>query len=255
MPGNELNGLRVLVTRPVDQSRNLVELIKQHGGQTIECPMLVIEPLRPDKKSMRLLEGLSRKELVIFVSANAVRHAHQYIPQDIRHELTIAAIGRGTANELARAGLQVNILPDASHDTEALLALPQLNEVKNRHVVIVRGQGGREKLADTLRARGANVDYAEVYRRVAPQVQLDTRFSAGSIDAISITSAEALTNLVSLVKTQQQTWLFEKPLVVFHDRMAQQARTSGFTSTVLVVNEMSDAGIVAGLVQLNTTGA
>jgi uroporphyrinogen-III synthase len=255
MPDNGLDGLKVLVTRPSEQAQNLVKLIEQHAGNPVLLPMLKIEPVQPDESSLHLLQQLTGKELLIFISANAVRYAHQYVPQAIRHELTIAAIGRGTANELARAGLQVNLLPDTSHDSEALLALPQLSDIKGRHVVIVRGQGGREKLAETLRARGANVDYAEVYRRVAPDVKIEEHLSPAGIDIISITSGEALTNLAELARAQQQSWVFEKPLVVFHNRIAQQAKELGFGKTVLVVKEMSDAGIVHSLVQMNNTGA
>jgi uroporphyrinogen-III synthase len=255
MPDNALNGLKVLVTRPFEQAKNLVKLIEQHGGQPVLLPMLKIDPVLPDETSLHQLQQLTGNELLIFVSANAVRYGHHYVPQAIRHELTIAAIGRGTANELARAGLQVNLLPDTSHDSEALLALPQLSDVKDRHIVIVRGKGGREKLAETLRARGANVDYAEVYRRVAPEVKIDEHLSPAGIDIISITSGDALNNLAVLAHAQQQTWVFEKPLVVFHNRIAQQAKELGFGKTVLVVSEMSDAGIVRSLVQMNKTGA
>jgi uroporphyrinogen-III synthase len=255
MPDNELNGVRVLVTRPPEQAQNLVKLIEQHGGQPVLLPMLKIEAIEPDEASLRHLTQLTGEELVIFVSANAVRNAQHYVPQKIRHELTIAAIGRGTANELARAGLQVNLVPDSSHDSEALLELPQLTHVKDRHVVIVRGKGGREKLAETLRARGAIVDYAEVYQRVAPNVKIDEHLTTDGIDVISITSGEALANLAALAKTQQQNWLFERPLVVFHARIAQQAKELGFSKPALVVNEMSDAGIVYSLVQMQKTGA
>ena len=247
MPDNDLNGLKVLVTRPAAQAQTLIGLIRQHGGQPVPLPMLKIEPMVPSQQSLHLLRQLSRNDIVIFASANAVHYAHEYIPAETRHDLTIAAIGRGTANELAKAGLQVNMQPERSHDSEALLALPQLKHVQNRHVVIVRGKGGREKLAQTLRERGAVVDYAEVYQRVAPDIQIDEQLSASSVDVISITSSEALTNLARLAEAQQQGWMFEKPLVVFHERIAQHASELGFRKSIHVVEDMSDAGIVASL--------
>ena len=255
MPGNDLNGVSVLVTRPVEQAVNLTNLIKQQGGKAVLFPLLEIEPVGLSQSTRALFAELDCNDLLIFVSANAVRFAQQYILDKEPGSLAIAAIGRGTATELARLGLKIKIVPEKPHDSEALLALPELQNVKDRHVVIVRGEGGREKLADSLRARGAEVDYAEVYRRVAPDVQISSQISREKVDVITITSGEALTNLAEMAKQQNQPWLFEKPLVVIHDRIAQLANKLGFSKPVQVTSEVSDAAILESLVQMKKSGS
>lgn len=255
MPGDDLNEVRVLVTRPVEQAVNLANLVKQHGGEPVLFPLLQIEPIEPAEAGKALFDKLGHDDLLIFVSANAVRCAQQYFVNKAPASLSIAAIGRGTANELARLGVKAGLVPGKSQDSEALLAMPELKNVKGRHVVIVRGEGGREKLAETLRARGAEVDYAEVYRRVAPDVRISSYISTDKVDVITITSGEALTNLAEMAKQQDQSWLFEKPLVVIHDRIAQRAMQLGFNKPVQVTSEVSDTAILNCLLELKRSGS
>lgn len=255
MPNNDLNGVRVLVTRPVEQSANLGHIIEQKGGHAILFPLLRIEPVIDSAAVITLFSQLSKVDLLIFVSANAVRCAEPYLAGLAPDSVTIAAIGRGTSNELTRVGLSPQLIPATSYDSEALLALPELQDMTDKHVIIVRGQGGREKLATTLQARGAEVDYAEVYRRVAPEAQLISQFSSDDVDVITITSGEALTNLAGMANQQNQAWLFEKSLVVIHDRIAQQARQLGFKKTVQVTAAVSDSAIVDSLIQMKQTGS
>jgi uroporphyrinogen-III synthase len=93
-----------------------------------------------------------------------------------RHQ--VFAVGPGTARALQAHGLDSIITPDGQ-DSEALLALPQLADVAGKRVVIVRGVGGRALLADTLRARGAQVDFMECYRRMRPRA--DAGAAAGAL--------------------------------------------------------------------------
>ena len=125
----------------------------------------MIKP-RPDRAAVRAAVGpADRYDLVIFVSANAVRFGADMLDQ--RRDLKVAAVGQATAAALNAAGYRVSLMPSEGADSEALLAMPQLAHMAGQRVLIVRGTGGRELLSEVLTARGAQVQYAEVYTREA----------------------------------------------------------------------------------------
>ena len=84
--------------------------------------------------------------------------------------LQVATVGGASVRALERFGITGVVAPQGRYDSESLLDLPALAAVNGRRVVIFRGEGGRELLGETLRARGAVVEYAECYRRVRPEL-------------------------------------------------------------------------------------
>lgn len=247
MPEPELAGLRVLVTRPADQADDLCRLIGAAGGIPVRLPTLEILLAADPPAVHATLERLDRYSLAIFVSANAVEHFvamldRQALPQSLR----LAAVGRRTAQALTQHLHRPIITPATEFNSEGLLALPELSDVAGHHVLIVRGDGGRELLGETLRARGAAVDYIEVYRRGRPAG--DLRPVQDNIDFITTTSNEALQNLFDMAANEEQrAWLRSLPLLVFSRRGIELARRLGFHNEVRMVSQASDAGIIETL--------
>ena len=167
----KLKGTRILVTRPTHQASPLMEAIEQAGGIALHFPTIQIECVDNSLATEELLPHLDDYRLAIFTSPNAV---DQGLPQmrrdrELPATLRLAAIGTATAQRLqALLGRVIDIVPHGRSNSEGLLTEPALQEVDGQKIVIVRGTGGRELLASTLRARGAQVDYLEVYRRTRP---------------------------------------------------------------------------------------
>lgn len=253
MPPSELQALRVLVTRPVHQAGPLCELIEQAGGQAVRFPVLAVEPLPESAPLAAILAQLDRYDLAIFISHNAVRFGiaaaarHGGIPATLR----LAAVGEGSRRELERQlGRAVDLAPQGRFDSEALLALPPLQQVAGQAILIVRGAGGRELLAATLRQRGARVDYAEVYRRLRPrrpEPQTLAAWRAGGVNIITVTSNEGLQNLYEMVGVAARDWLLDMPLLVVSERSAALARELGFRQPPLVAASASEPSIVETL--------
>jgi uroporphyrinogen-III synthase len=123
-----------------------------------------------------------------------------------------------------------------------------MQAVAGRRVAIFRGDGGRELLGDTLRARGAVVEYVESYRRALPQADaapLLKEWAGGDIDAVTVTSSEGLRNLCVLVGTTGLEHLKRTPLFVPHPRIELAAKDAGCTH--IVVTQQGDDGLIAGL--------
>jgi uroporphyrinogen-III synthase len=157
-----LSGFVVLVTRPEHQADELVTAIDDAGGEAIRFPVIDIEPQDSADVSRRL-EALPAADITIFISTNAVMYGLHCVAGD---ETAIAVIGPATKSAIESAGRQVDIFPEQGYDSEHLLAAAELQDVSGKNIRIIRGDGGRELLADTLRERGATVDYLSVYRRL-----------------------------------------------------------------------------------------
>jgi len=251
-PSPSLAGRGVVVTRPREQAARLAELIKAASGRPILFPALeIVDPI--DSRTLRsLIDGLDRFDLAIFVSPTAASRGMEMIRarRALPPGLRFAAIGKGSARELRRFGIAEVLAPQEGADSEALLALPELQHMRGRTVVIFRGAGGRELLADTLTRRGAAVDYAECYRRIRPSgdAQMLLRaWSRGEIHAVTVTSREALSNLFDMVGTLGRHWLQKTPLFVPHERIARAARALGMPN--VVVTESGDEAMVTAIIR------
>lgn len=247
----ELSGVRVLVTRPRHQADGLCRLIEAAGGEPIVFPVLEIGP-PPDPQALdALLARLGAFHLAIFISANAVQAAVARLGGSWPAGVKIAAVGRATAEALRTAGLPVDVVPTGRYDSEGLLSTEAVQEVSGQRIVIFRGDGGREHLAETLRSRGAEVQYAECYQRLRPQgddlAALD-RLQRGEIDLAVVTSCEGLANLFDMVGTAGQELLRALPIVLISERAAEAARQLGVQQP-LVATEASDAGILEAMVR------
>ena len=243
-----LAGRTVLVTRPVHQAATLAQMVKAAGGEAFVFPALAIEAVAAERLADSL-EYLAGADIAIFISPNAAQFGMAAIrARGGLPALQIFAVGPGTARVLAAEGVEGVITPDGQ-DSEALLALPQMQAVAGRRVVIVRGAGGRPLVADTLRARGADVQFLECYRRTCPHADaapLLARWQAGGIDAVTVASAETLHNLAVLLGEPGASLLTATPLFVPHEKIAEAARRFGIAH--VVATQGGDAGLLDGLV-------
>ena len=243
-----LGGAGILVTRPAREAAGTAQRIAALGGEPFIFPAIVILPPLDTKGLERAHAALAKYDGAIFVSANAV----EYGAPDSRRwpsTLTPFAPGPGTAQAVADAGIPGTRIPSTSFDSEGLLALPELADVRGKRFIVFRGDGGREQLGDTLRARGADVDYIACYRRAKPRggtEGLADLFRERRIHAVTLTSSEGLDNLWEIVPEPLRAAWRACPTFVPHERIAARARELGLPT---VETGAGDAGLLAGLLQ------
>lgn len=247
-----LEGVGVLVTRPAHQAANLARLVGEAGGTAVLFPTLEIVEIADSAALGELIDRLEQFDLAVFVSPNAAEvglkkvRARRTWPTALK----VAAVGQGSARELRRLGIPEVLAPDDGNDSESLLALPQLQNVSGWRVVIFRGAGGRETLAEGLRQRGAQVAYAECYRRQVPQCDaapLLARWQSGEIGAVTVTSGDCLRNLVAMLGPQAEALVKRTPLFAAHPRIGALAGQLGW-DTVFSANR-GDGGLVECLIE------
>lgn len=251
-----LEGYSVLVTRPVEQAAGLIAEIERNGGQVLFAPMIGIQPKRNDQAAVRAIDSLADYQAVIFISRNAVEFGMALIRRRERSlaHAAVYAVGVGSAAQLRGLGVSDVLTPRSEFSSEGLLKLPGLSSqaIEGKNVLIIRGAGGRELLAQTLVARGARVDYCEVYERVVPPTCLAEVLKAvapGLPDIGIITSPEALTNLANKIDEEGVDLLYEVPLLVVGSRTAQAVEGLGFTEPPIVVDNPGDQCIVAAIIR------
>lgn len=232
---------RVVVTRPAGQSGGLCAALSSVGMRPLELPLLQLEAIPPPPRGS--LPEHSAVDLVIAVSPSAVHFGRSWWPWDWPPRCPVAGVGAGTARAWRDAGAREVIVPEGDGDSEALLADPALQDVAGRHLLILRGEGGRDLLGPALTRRGARVDEWLCYRRRAPQ-ELGEHLAEllrDPPDAWTVTSSEALANLEAAWPGHAAR---DAPLFAPHPRIAQLARAAGWRT---VLTGTGDAGLMAAL--------
>jgi uroporphyrinogen-III synthase len=241
-----LAGINIVVTRPREQAARLIQDISNLGGNAISFPLLEITPLTNAAPLQALCKRLHEFQLAIFISPNAVRFGMAAIQKQggIPSTLQIATIGLSSAQALHDIGISKVISPQQRFDSEALLELPELQQVAGLHVVIFRGDQGRELLGDTLKLRGATVEYASCYQRSKPKQNIDSLL-AQKPDVLSVSSSESLNYLTQMLASSNRSAALAFPLFVSHHRIALAARDLGWQN--VITTDAGDAGLLTGL--------
>lgn len=226
-----LAGKGILVTRPREQAEPLIERLQAAGAHPVPFPAIEIAPPQDPARLRQGMNRLPELDWLIFISPTAVaRFFAEFGERTLPASIHIAAIGEGSARALRQRGVGEIVFPEGNADSESLLALPAMQAVRGQKIMIVRGEGGREVLAETLRARGAEVEYAECYRRRRPAADaapLLAEFRRGAIDAITASSGEGVDNLFALLGEAGAGFLRDTPWFVPHARIAETARRLG----------------------------
>lgn len=239
------------ITRPEGTSAELSQLCIDHGIDVVELPLMNIEPHDDGGTAARQVMDLDQYSHVIFISANAVHFGmaliEQYWPQ-LPVGITWLAIGAATGKALRAFDIEAEV-GDGVMNSEGLLALPTLQSGPDlQRVLVMRGVGGRGFLAEQLRARGARVDYCELYQRTIPDYPEGT--VEYLLDDIGVncwlaSSAETLQNGLAMAERDGSEELLKTPVIVPGSRVFDIAKQAGCEHVVAAFNAGSQAVLQA----------
>ena len=238
---------RILITRPAGQAAGLAARLQAQGFAVVHQPMLELEPLKePDPDQRSTLLALDNFQHVIFVSANAVNFGMDWIG-DYWPQLPVGVnwytVGAPTADLLRDYGVDV-MTPGPDMSSEGLLALPLMQQVEGDRVLIVKGEGGRQALAQVLSERGARVQELCCYRRRCPELPAGRLYQLlvdEAIDMVCLSAGEGLANFLALLSPQESTNLQNIGLLVPSQRVAEQARRAGYARVLVAQNASDDS--------------
>ncbi|HHT7857570.1 uroporphyrinogen-III synthase [Pasteurella multocida] len=231
--------MAVLVTRPDVRGVQLTEMLIQAGIFAIHLPLFTIETGRELNDLPNKLSQLKAGDYVFAVSKHAVQYAVDTLKNtgfSWRTDLAYFAVGQRSAEFFASQIERAVLYPYRQESSEGLLALDAMQDLSEKHILILRGNGGREYFSEQAQLRGAKVETLECYQRVptaynnAEQISICKR---AGINRLVISSAEILQYLVDFVPESEHNWLKSCQLVTVSQRIANLAKQLGWCDVVV----------------------
>ncbi len=228
-----LAAVRIAITRPAGTGNTLVRRVRALGGTPLLVPGSSLRAADDAKATRETLKIALTSDVVIFTSPAAVSHAQQLAP--LRSRARMLAPGPGTLHALRRAGC-TDVTAPPREDSEGLLALAVLQNVRGKRIGIIGAPGGRGLLARALSRRGAHVMHAHVYRRLP--ARLDRRHTEALRNDgrkplyVLLSSAEALGHLLAGLPCDARRTLLAGCAVVSSERLAAIVRKARFSRVV-----------------------
>jgi uroporphyrinogen-III synthase len=230
--------MRLIVTRPAAQAVEWVGELCHHGVDAIALPLIGIFPPRESAPVSAAWASLAAQRLVMFVSPNAAEQFFALRPTGAAWpaDTLAGSPGPGTSRVLRALGVPeariVEPKADAAQfDSESLWERLRERDWAGAAVLIVRGESGRDWLAERLREAGARVDFVTAYERAAPVLLPDQRealrsaLAAPAAHTWMFSSSESIDHLQALVPDAD--WRAARALAT-HPRIAARARDAGF---------------------------
>ncbi|WNW12789.1 uroporphyrinogen-III synthase [Pseudomonas sp. DTU_2021_1001937_2_SI_NGA_ILE_001] len=229
-----MSGWRLLLTRPAQESAAVAQVLAQAGVACSSLPLLETAPLPLSDAQRSLVFDLMTFQAVIVVSKPAARLAVELL-DEIWPQPPLQpwfCVGAGTGQILLDYGLIDVSWSTQGDDSEALVEVPALQKaiaIPGSRVLIMRGEGGREWMAEQLREQGVKVEYLSLYRRYLPDYPpgaLLQRVRGERLNGLVVSSGQGLEHLLQLAGT---SWpeLADLPLFVPSPRVAELARAAG----------------------------
>lgn len=218
--------------RPRGQHGSLRQAASKCGAGLIALSPWALQDSSDPQAPAQLRRAL-RASRVVFTSPAAVRAANRLQPlaPEWRPPAVWLAVGGATAAALRRAGITAAIAPTRM-DSEGLLALPELQgPLQDTEVGLVTAPGGRGMLAPALRARGALVVRADVYRRTPIPLSPRAIAALQALDrpaVVVLSSGEALERVIDGLPAALIGRLQALPVVASSGRLAAFAGELGF---------------------------
>jgi uroporphyrinogen-III synthase len=232
----DLSGLRILVPRPQRENDTFIASLNRLNATVTALPVMAIEPLVvAGQASSLMLEKLREADHLVVISRPAAEVLCQILLTHNIRPSSILAVGASTAKILEASGFKVDF-PVKQQASEGVLNLPQLSNVKGQKIVLVKGQGGRPKLADALRQSGAFLEQFDCYRRQplgTYRDQIIEQLTAQAVDVVALHSVEILENLLALLSQDEKQLLQRVGFLVPGERVAQAVIDAGLAQVIV----------------------
>lgn len=231
--------MAVLVTRPDERGKQLVEMLQQAGIVALHLPLFTLEAGSELIQLPTKLTQLNAADYVFLVSKSAVDFADKTLKDTgfhWREDLHFFTVGHRTAQHFSCQSERNVRYPITMENSEGLLALPEMRNLQGKQILVLRGNGGRDYFREQAELRGASVEYVECYRRepIAYNAEEQTDICKRSgVQTIVATSLDIVQALLDFVPESEQVWLKSCTLVTVSTRIADVAKKAGWAQVVI----------------------
>lgn len=205
-----LFGKRIVITRANHQAGGLADLLRERGAQSIIVPAIRMKATDNKQEQSQCIAELDQYDWLLFTSVNTVRYFFAALYREGRDARNlpenIMAVGKKTAAALAACGVVPDYVP-ATATAEGMLELLEQLPMEGAKVLLPRAVQAREKLPDTLRKAGAEVDVLPVYETepdLSEQETLCRLIENGEIDVLTFTSSSTVDNILAMLESRTE---------------------------------------------------
>lgn len=247
--------MAVLVTRPSERGEQLVETLHRAGIAAIHLPLFTIRAGSELNNLPNQLNQLKAGDYVFVVSQNAINYGSQALKQSgfsWRSDLNYLTVGRQTAQAFSAQTGQTIHYPLQQETSEGVLLLPQMQNLTDKNILILRGNVGRTFLAEQVKLRGATVYPLECYRRepiIYDTIEQTSMLKRAGITCIIATSKEILYTLLDFIPKNEHNWLKSCCLITVSERIQRIALSIGWKK-VMVSSRADNSALLEVLLQL-----
>jgi uroporphyrinogen III methyltransferase/synthase len=239
-----LSGRRIVVTRSREQAVELIDMLEERGAEAIAAHAIRITTPEDPGPLADACAKAGTFDWIVFASANAVDYFMNCLLSrgDVRdlHGVRLCTVGPSTASRLQRYGIRVDLMP-AEFRAEAIAdALKSSGDLKGLRILLPRADIARDRLAEELRAAGAEVVDVAAYRTMPGNADRDSDYDVyrmlldRQIDAVTFASASAVRNFVAMLGQDQAADLLQSTVVASIGPVtAEAAQQLGLTTTVM----------------------
>jgi uroporphyrinogen III methyltransferase/synthase len=206
-----LFGRGVVITRPEQQADEMARMLQKEGARVILFPTIRIEPPESWADLDAALANIESYQWVIFTSANGVRFFFgrlRELARDVRdlRGINVCAIGPATADEIARLGIRVDIVPD-DYISEGVVKSYEGTDLQGKRILLPRAAVARDVIPWGLERLGATVDVVTAYRTVGSGIdrsELLPFIEQGKLDVVTFTSPSTVRHFVEIMGRDYQ---------------------------------------------------
>jgi uroporphyrinogen III methyltransferase / synthase len=252
-----LFGKRIVVTRARAQASGFLSMLAASGAECIEFPTIQVVPPWSWEVIDDAVRTLETFDWLLFTSANGVEFFLSRLAdagKDVRDlkGLRIGAIGPKTALILENLGIRADLVPD-EYRAEAVAAALVQRGIGGVRILLARAAEARDVLPQELRAAGADVTVAPVYRTIRPDQDMgrvQKLLAAGEIDAVTFTSSSTVTNFIGMFGDDEpllREWMRRTVVACIGPVTAETARGCGL-DVAFIASPYTVEALCSGLV-------
>lgn len=207
--GAPLAGRSVVVTRSAEQSATITALLEELGAEVIVCPVIaLIDPPEP-QRVLDAITDLAEYDWLVLTSTNAVERflGHEAFGGAAASAIAsagvkVAAVGRSTADCIARHGVNVDLVPKDFRGEGLVEEFQKMGAGKGWRLLVPRALKAREVLRTQLGPLGVEVDVVPVYETVPaqPDSAVFERIHSAGMDAVTFTSPSTFRNFLAVLE-------------------------------------------------------
>lgn len=193
-----LAGRRIVVTRTREQASELTLALRELGAEVVEMPTIRLIPPSDKQAFAGAVVDSRHYDWLIFSSPNGVKRffeAFFAVYEDIRElgGARIAAMGAGTAAELKKYGLMVDVMPKKAVAEELIAEFDRKADdfggVAHATMLWVHAEKARDVIYRELMKRKAIVDECVAYDVAPEAADKAAALLADGADVITFTSS------------------------------------------------------------------